>query len=132
MKYLSEYVEKRQTALFKELGIFFACDQKQFEEQEVKGVEYVGLPMQMVCPKKNVKGYLLRHPKLIAEGMAEDLKDNGMKGIIHRELGNHEAYYTYSIEDTVGHLAGYGFTREQVQAEFGNYCRAHEEWEASQ
>jgi hypothetical protein len=41
MKYLSDYVQDEQTKLFNRLGIFFAFDNKRFNEEKKDGVEYV-------------------------------------------------------------------------------------------
>ncbi|WP_444823022.1 DUF7659 family protein, partial [Vibrio parahaemolyticus] len=45
MKYLSDYTQQPQTALFDELGAFFAFSNKQFDEAKKKGIEYVSLGM---------------------------------------------------------------------------------------
>ena len=55
MKYLSHYVQEAQTALFNELGIFFAFGQEQFEEKRAPGVQYVQPSPGMLVPAHNVE-----------------------------------------------------------------------------
>ena len=43
MKYLSDYMEHKQTALFKETGAFFAFSNKQFAESKNPKVKYLFL-----------------------------------------------------------------------------------------
>lgn len=116
MKYLSDYVQDEQTKLFNRLGIFFAFDNKRFNEEKKDGVEYVWLGISwMCCPKENAKEFLEQHEKLIEAGIQQDIKENWIEKIIERELINHEAYYTGDIEDTIDALSGYNVNREQVE-----------------
>ncbi len=39
--------------------------------------------------------------------MAQDLKENGIKGVIERELNNHETYYTNDLEPVTEALKDY-------------------------
>lgn len=43
MKYLSNYIEEKQTKLFNDLWIFFAFSDKQFEEQKKEWIEYISI-----------------------------------------------------------------------------------------
>jgi hypothetical protein len=121
MKYLSDYTQAAQSALFEEMGVFFAFSDEQFDEQAVKGVDYAPLPMGGICPTKNRYEFLKRHYALVDKGMADDVAENGIKKIIHRELGNHECQIAMDITDAVDVLSSYGITREQVQAEWAEY-----------
>ncbi|RLD59817.1 MAG: hypothetical protein DRI97_00010 [Bacteroidetes bacterium] len=55
------YIDKKQSELFEELGIFFAFNKQQFEEgiEKAGGVEkqgkYIDVGHGMCCPKKNLK-----------------------------------------------------------------------------
>jgi len=107
MKYLSHYIEEKQTKLFNDLWIFFAFSDKQFEEQKKDWVEYNSIWSGMIIPKENVGKFLIEHKKIIEEWIQEDIKENWIENIIERELINHEAYYTYDIESTVYALEEY-------------------------
>ena len=114
MKFLTEYIEEKQSALFKELGVFFAFSNRQFDEAAVKGVTYVSMGMGMISPKEHVKELIEGLDTIHKEGMAEDLKDNGREGIIIRELYNHEAFYTCDTRSTFEAVEAYGITAQEV------------------
>jgi len=131
MKYLSNYIEGKQTAILNECGAFFAFSQKQLNEQKKEGVTYVLLGSSgLVCPKSNAQRLAEGLTRIASEGRKEDLAENGKKGVIHRELGNHEFSYTGDITDTVSALSGYGITEEEIQAETAAYLKEFYEWEA--
>ena len=132
MKYLSEYTEEATTKLLDDNGAFFAFSKKQLDEQKKEGVEYVSMSVGMICPKENAQTIYDGLNSILDEGIKLDLAENGKKGVIHRELGNHEYSYTYDISDTVSSLSCYGITAEEVQAEARNYLDAFEKWEAEQ
>lgn len=131
MKYLSDYITEKQSALFKKHGVFFAFSEKQYEEQKREGVVYVSLGMGTLCPKENAKAFIEEHHNVVNEGIAEDIAENGIDGVILRELDNHEAYYTGDATSTVESLEGYPVTREQVWELFRkeDQRKANEEWE---
>jgi len=132
MKYLSNYTEAKTTKALDEAGAFFAFGKKQFDEQKKEHVEYVSMGMGLVCPKANADTLARDLLRIGNEGRAEDLAENGKRGVIHRELGNHEYCVTYDITDTAMSLCGYGITDEEIQAETGAYLKAHYEWEDAQ
>lgn len=120
MKYLSDYVQEKQSAMFERLGIFFAFGQKQFDEQKQEGVEYVGRYGWMCIPKENVEKFKEEHEKIVMEWIQQDIKENWIEKIIERELINHEAYYTGDIEDTIDALSSYDVSYEQVKKVYKN------------
>jgi hypothetical protein len=115
MKYLSNYVEAAQTKLFNETGTFFAFSNKQYDDQAKAGIEYASLGAGIICPKGNVKALVAGLETINAQGIAQDLAENGKDGVIERELHNHEAFYVGSIRDTVDALSDYGITREEIR-----------------
>lgn len=121
MKYLSNYVEDAQTDLFDEMGAFFAFSNEQFNEQKKEGVQYVNLKHGLICDKKNVGALIDGLDNIQALGIKKDIAENGIKGIIHRELGNYECQISMCIDDALGALSGYGVTAEQVQAEYKEF-----------
>ncbi len=119
MKYLTDYTEAKQTALFTKLGVFFAFSPKQFEEGKNPAVKkYIATGGGMCVPKEHYQELAETLPKIHAAAIAEDLADNGKEGVIKRELDNHEAYYTWEIDATLDALEGYPITKEEVQAVF--------------
>ncbi|MGD8232076.1 DUF7659 family protein [Vibrio sp. TRT 1302] len=114
MKYLSDYIQQPQTALFDELGAFFAFSNKQFDEAKKKGVEYVSLGMGMIVPKNNAKKLVERLEEIQKEGIKQDIAENGKEAIIRRELSNHECFYTNDITDCVEKLEEYGYSYDDV------------------
>ena len=121
--------DDRISEVIKRHGGFFAFGNKQFHEQRKEGVVYVSMGLGLIAPK----GTHIQLGKDLAEVSKDniifDLETNGKKKIIHRELANHEAQITISIDNTCDALEGYGITREEVQAEFSVYmdhCREHD------
>ena len=107
MKYLQDYMEKKQTDLFKKTGSFFAFSIKQFNEQKKEGMKYINMGRGMLTEQGNEKELIEGLDKIYQKAIKQDLKENGKDKIILRELLNHEAFYVHCIEDTVRKLADY-------------------------
>lgn len=114
MKYLSHYIQDAQTELLNRLGGFFAFSQSQLDEQKKEGVEYASASFGLIAPKDNMKELLEGLENIYKLGIEKDKAENGIENIIKRELSNHEAYYTMSINATFNAISDYGVTREQV------------------
>lgn len=124
MKYLSHYTEQAQSHLFDSTGAFFAFNENQLNERKQDGVKYVSVGAGLICPKDKVKDLINGLDNINQQGIANDIAENGIKAIIHRELANHECQITYCIDDAVDKLADYpGITRETVQAEWPEYIQ---------
>lgn len=119
-------VEKEQTALFNELGVFFAFSKDQFGARAKKDVEYINMGAGMLCPKQNVERLINDLDAIYKEGAKRDIAENGREGVIRYELNNHEALYTYDIEDTVDVLSIYEISREEIQAVFNKMTKEDE------
>jgi len=118
MKYLQDYTEKATSKLFKDNGAFFAFSDKQFEEAKDKKIpnkDYCNMFAGMVAPKKNSDNIIAGLKKITKEGIKQDIKENGIIGIIKRELGNHECYYTGDYSTAFESLDGYNITLNQVK-----------------
>lgn len=114
MKYLTDYIQDAQTELFNSNGAFFAFSDSQFQESFVDGTKYTNCGMGLFCPSENVNTLVSGLARIAAEGIAQDIAENGKDAIIDRELGNHEAYYTMDTTSTILALAGYGFTEVEI------------------
>jgi len=107
MKYLSDYMEVKQTALFNRTGTIFAFSDKQFDEQAIKGKEYSRIGQGMLTQKGNEMKVIKTLEKIYQQAMVQDLKENGIKGVIQRELENYEVYYTNDLEPAMEALKDY-------------------------
>jgi len=129
MKYLSDYMEDSQTALFKKTGTFFAFSQKQFEEQRKDNIKYVNMGQGMLTEKPYVKEVIEGLDNIYKESIEQDIKENGKENIILRELHNHEAFYVGEIEDTIHKLEDYPFTEDDISHIYQkNYAEATKDW----
>ena len=129
MKYLTNYVEEGQTRAFEKAGSFFAFSDKRFNEQKKEGVKYSHVGAGLICPKENVKSLMDELDKVGEAGIKQDIEENGLKAIIHRELGNHEYSYTYELEPTIMALQGYPITPELIKKEARQYLVDYYAWE---
>ena len=121
MNYLSDYTSAKQTQLWNDNGAFFAFSKKQLDEEKKEGVVYVSLGMGLIAPKENASKVIEGLESINTEGIKQDISENGIKAIIHRELANYEAQITGDISDTIQALEDYGITREHVSAEYPAY-----------
>lgn len=114
MKYLSDYSEKGQTAIFKKYGVFFAFSNKQFEDGKKEDVTYVSCGAGMIAPKEYASIVMEELDKCYHAAIAQDIAENGKQAIIARELANHECYYTGDISDCIDTLTDYKVTNEEI------------------
>jgi hypothetical protein len=121
MKSLTDYTSAKQSQLWDDNGAFFAFGQQQLDEKKQEGVAYVSLGMGLIVPKENASKVIEGLDTIHTEGIKQDISENGIKPIIHRELGNYETQISGDISDTVAALEDYGITREQVSAEYPAY-----------
>ena len=118
MKYLSDYIDPPMTAIYDDIGAFFAFSNEQFDEAKKDGVEYSSLGSGLICPKGKEEELINRLDKVFSDGIKQDLEENGKEGVIIRELYNHEIFITWDITDTVRALEGYGITEKEVEEQF--------------
>ncbi len=125
MKYLSTYMQDQQTALFERLGVFFAFSTEQFNEGKKEGVKYYSIGQGMLCPKGSKKELIDELDRIYKECIQQDLSENGREGVIKRELGNHECYYTGDITDCVDKLEDYDIKAEEIRDIFNKEWANH-------
>jgi len=123
MKHLQDYIDEAQSKAFDDNGAFFAFGKKQFNEAKKDGVKYSDIGYGLICPTNNVEKLMDELEKISENGIKQDIKENGIKNIIHRELANHEAQITRNIDDTVDALIDYNITREQIADEYKEYLK---------
>jgi len=107
MKYLSNYMEEKQTKLFNETGSFFAFGNSQFDEKKKDGVTYVSMGAGLICPKENAKQLSDGLDSIYIEAIKEDVNENGAKAVIEREYFNHETQLTGSNSQVIDLMSEY-------------------------
>jgi len=107
MKYLIDYMKAKQNELFQRTGTIFAFSDKQFEEQRKENVKYVDMGSGMITEKPFVEEVINELDKIHKEAMVQDIKENGIQGVIQRELENYETYYTNDLEPAMDALESY-------------------------
>ena len=107
MKYLSNYMDEKQTKLFEETGSFFAFGQKQFDEKKKEGIKYVNMGSGLLCPKETAQKLHDGLDKIYIEAIKEDFAENGAKKIIEREYFNYETQITMDNYSVIGYMAEY-------------------------
>lgn len=118
MKYLSEYMENKQTEAFNKYGAFFAFSDTQYDEKAVKGVKYASLGAGLIAPVDNVKLLATDLKSIRRDAIQQDINENGIEAIIQRELANHECQITCDYTDALDALAGYDVTEKQVKEQY--------------
>ena len=93
MKYLSQIMEKNQTALFEKNKVFFAFSDDQFKENMekhnlTKKDKVVKMGGGMFCPLANAKEVNEQLDIIYKQSIKEDMKQ-GKDKVILRELSNH-------------------------------------------
>lgn len=120
MKTLEQIKKEQETKvsqLFKEVRLFWAFSNQQFEENKTplkEGEKYVSIGSGGYLPKTEVDNF--------TKGMASinkwykeetSISKKMRRTLIAYELSNHEAYYTGDISDTMLAL-GSGYTKKEV------------------
>lgn len=121
MKSLSDYMNNQQTEAFNLFGAFFAFSTAQFEEQKKPGVDYQLLGHGLVAPKGKGSQLMTALDLIHQKAVRQDLADNGIKAIVHRELANYECQITGDYSDVVDALEPYGITEQIIKAEYSEF-----------
>lgn len=115
MKFLSDIVKDKQTALFEKTGAFFAYSMAQVDEGRngVPNEDLIQLGAGLICPKVN-KEELKEGLKAINDwGIEEDMKQ-GKVNVILRELGNYECWFLGDPSECFDALEEYPITKEEI------------------
>lgn len=136
MKYLQDYTEEAQTKLFEELGVFFAFDDKQFQEGKEKyghlkpeGTKWASLGMGVFMPSVHVDDFIKRHNEVVKEAIKLDLAENGREGVLQRELGNYEIGLCFEGKDDLSFrdaIKDYGFTEVEINVQYQLHMEQNE------
>jgi hypothetical protein len=121
MKYLSDYQAHAQSELLKTTGAFFAFSGDQLGDQLRDGVKYTALAGNLFVPRANAKALIYGLKEIRVKAIQQDLKENGRKAIIHRELGNYECQITNDITEARDVLEDYGITEKDILNEYREF-----------
>jgi hypothetical protein len=122
--------QKKQlmSALFVKCGVFFAFSDKQFEENKTplsEGDKYVHFLAGGYCSKSKSEEFV-KGMERIGQWFKDQINEHGLrKALIAYELGNHEAWYTYDIEQTQDCL-GSDFTHDEIMEVFNEGLKRQE------
>ncbi len=128
---LKEIVEDKQTELFRELGVFFAFNDKQINEGlDDLGVvtsDVVSVGGGMIVLKKNADELVKRLRQIHFEGIKQDIAENGIDNIIAREMANYETHISLNgYDDVKTQLADYDVSEEQLKKGWQKHCATAE------
>lgn len=119
MKSFINYTNDRLTAIMLKYGVFFAYNQKQFNENKKDGVKYTRLDAGILCPSDNVDAFIKDTDDLDTVARQERVDEYGIDAIIYDELDNYECWYTDDPSDAIKELVQYeGITKEMVLSKF--------------
>ena len=121
MKYLQDYMADQQTTTFEKYGAFFAFSGKQFAEQKKEGVKYCSLGSGLIVPTEHTEDIKKALDDIYTNAIKQDLEENGVKAIIHRELANHECQIVGDYNEVVELLEPYKITADQVKKEWPSF-----------
>jgi len=121
MTTLNTYTQAAQTEAFNKYGAFFAFGNKQFDEQKEDGIKYVDLGAGLIAPKETYKDLIEDLNNIHKCGIAQDIKENGIKKILWREFANYECQIVGSPKDAIDALENYHIDKKTIQEEWTNY-----------
>lgn len=112
--------QEKITELSKKTGLFWAFNEKQFEESKTplkKGDKYVSINQGGYLPKSNIDEFFtgLENIEKWKKTEVKKNKAESEKTILY-ELNNYESFYSADITDAWQVLKNLGFTRNQVMA----------------
>ncbi|MDA3806480.1 MAG: hypothetical protein PF440_01090 [Thiomicrorhabdus sp.] len=118
---MNEQDDTKMSAILDEHGAFFAFNMTQYTAKAVEGTEYVNMGQGLICPEDNAEALVEALAEFSANLIKEDKEANSIEAIVQRELVNHEAQITGSIEPTVEALFGYNIPMPVIHEEFNKY-----------
>lgn len=120
---INEEEKQKIDALITECKMFFAFSAEQFHQNKTplqEGEKYISFGMGGYMPKSNYEKWKTESKKIADWKKAEIKKSKLEEEEILYELRNHEAFYTYELEDTHDALGG-KYTIEEIRKVFNKY-----------
>lgn len=122
-------LEKANSDLIKDCGVFFAFSDKQFAENKTplaEGEKYTSMGMGGYLPSKNVDRYIAGMEANL-QAFEQDIAENNLReAYINYELGNHEAWYTGDITSTKEVMIG-TYTDEELWGVYRKYAAVNQD-----
>jgi hypothetical protein len=120
MTTIKQQHQQKVDALLTDCNVFWAFSNEQFDQNKVslnEGDKYVSIGAGGYMPKSNVDKWQngWKEIKIWYKQAGKDKK--AREAHIIYELNNHEAFYTYDLEDTLNALGG-DYTIEEVRNAF--------------
>ena len=118
---LKQQQSEKMTEILKGNNIFFAFSDKQFQENKTplkEGEKYSRLFGGGFIPSSNIESYKKQSEDLQTWFLNSVKENNLIESHILYELNNHEAFYTYDIEQAFNSLP---YSRDEVQKVFNKY-----------
>ena len=121
------------TKCFEKYGVFFAYSKKQFDEGVLKikldaGEKIVNVISGAYCRSSVADDFLAELEAIFEQNKKDMLEKVGVEALIIYELGNHECFYTWSIDSAMDALADYDITdRALVSRIFNQELPNHED-----
>jgi hypothetical protein len=118
---LKQQQSEKMTEIIKGNNIFFAFSDKQFQENKTplkEGEKYARLFGGGFIPSYNVESYKKQSEDLQTWFLNSVKENNLIESHILYELNNHEAFYTYDIEQAFNSLP---YSKDEVQKVFNKY-----------
>lgn len=91
---INEERKAKMSAMFEELGVFFAFSNEQFAKNSKKDVSYASMGGGMFVPRENAKLVLQRFDNIHNETVQKFKEQVSSDDYILYELHNHECFYT--------------------------------------
>jgi len=114
--------EAKLTALMEECGVFFAFSNEQFQEGKTplsEGDKYLSIGAGGYMHKSKLSVWKSGIPEIENWFKSEIESNKARRAYIIYELANHEAWYTYELDDTLAAL-GSDYTEEEVREVFNS------------
>lgn len=107
MKYLSDYMNDAQSAVFKLYGAFFAFGDKQYKEKAIPEIKYVSMGYGLICPLIWASQLNKELDNIYVNAIILDVQENGAEKIIEREYFNHETQLTGDKSAMLSAISGH-------------------------
>lgn len=128
LQQLKKEQQDKYNQLITDCSMFFAFSNDQFAENKTPlepGEKYISIGAGGYMPKSKLQKWIDGSKEIEQWHKAEVKANNLRKNHIIDELENHEAFYTYEIEDTLTAL-GNDYTEEEVKKVFWAEVKRHE------
>ncbi|MEZ8991013.1 hypothetical protein AB4571_01855 [Vibrio breoganii] len=127
METVNEVAGEKISEIMTKCGAFFAFGQEQLSEGLAKTKEsgfsgvakdYVRTGAGMIVPRSTAKECKEQMHQAYVDAMDTIIKKHGRKAVIRYQFSNYECYYSGDPDDAIDALLPYGFTKEEILAEF--------------